>query len=809
MMKRLSVKGKVSISIFTIMLLIYGAPGISYGQDTPAIVEFSDLSLAKAVRSRLGLGIGDGVDVLKIPKIELVRLTELYIRGGTVRDLSGLEHATELRKLDLWGNRIVDITSLAPLTQLRELDLGGPRTGNEIIDITPLAQLTQLTELNLSSNQISDITPLEHLTRLTELGLGWNKLTDADITPLAQLTRLTKLNLGSNQISDLTPLTQLTELTSLILGGNQISDLTPLMQLTDLTILLLEVNRIRDLSPIAQLKQLRLLYLSHNQIRDVTPLAQLAESLTELHLNNNQVRDVTPLAQLTHLEKLYLQNNQVRDVAPLANLTLLKTLKLRNNPTTDTSTLGSLLDENPGLDIDIEVVSDKDSLESVTASARLNGSIVTLILRNGEFEFSRSRIADAVTISGTTGATFHWSDIEKVSDTEIKIELTFDGTIDEDTTLIFTVGPGAIENYNGPALTAEISSSASATKGLTEASTTDATMSISPSSVASPAVGKQLEFNLNITAGEAVAGYQAIVQYDTTALRYVSGANGDYLPTGAFFVEPKVEGNLVKLNAASLAGESKGDGTLAALTFEIIAVKASTLMLSDVLLSNSAGETFLPQIENAEITEPTQLKGDVNGDGTVNIADLVLVASNLGGTGQDAADVNGDGQVNIADLVLVAGALGNSAAAPSLHPQTLDMLTATDVKKWLSAAQRLNLTDTMSQRGILFLEQLLITLTPKETVLLANFPNPFNPETWIPYQLEKPTEVTITIYAINGHAVRTLALGHQATGVYQNRSRAAYWDGKNAFGEPVASGLYFYTLTADDFTATRKMLIRK
>ncbi|MXV82932.1 T9SS type A sorting domain-containing protein [Candidatus Poribacteria bacterium] len=265
----------------------------------------------------------------------------------------------------------------------------------------------------------------------------------------------------------------------------------------------------------------------------------------------------------------------------------------------------------------------------------------------------------------------------------------------------------------------------------------------------------------------------------------------------------------MKLNAASLAGESNGDGTLATLTFEVIAVKASILRLSDVLLSNSTGETFAPQIENAEITEPTKLTGDVNGDGTVNIADLVLVASNLGQTGSNAADVNTDGVVNIADLVLVAGALGTSASAPSLHLQALETLTATEVKQWLSAAQRLNLRGIYSQRGILFLQQLLVVLTPKETVLLPNFPNPFNPETWIPYHLAKGADVTLHIYAMNGALVRTLTLGHQAAGKYQNRSRAAYWDGKNDVGEPVASGAYFYTLKAGEFTATRKMLIRK
>ena len=335
------------------------------------------------------------------------------------------------------------------------------------------------------------------------------------------------------------------------------------------------------------------------------------------------------------------------------------------------------------------------------------------------------------------------------------------------------------------------------------------TVSLLPASVQSPNIGQQLKLSLKIASGENVAGYQATVQFDDTALRFVSGTNGDFLPAGGFFVDPKVEGNLVQLNAASLAGESDGDGTLATLTFEVIAVKASTLTLSDMLLSNRAGETFLPQIENAEITEPTKLKGDINGDGTVNIADLVLVASNLGETGQNAADVNGDGQVNIGDLVLVAGALGNSATAPSLNPQAVKMLTATEVKQWLSAAQRLNLTDTTSQRGILFLQQLLTALIPKKNALLPNYPNPFNPETWIPYHLAKDADVTLHIYAVNGALVRTLALGHQAAGMYQSRSRAAYWDGKNEFGESVASSVYFYKLTTDGFMATRKMLILK
>ena len=201
---------------------------------------------------------------------------------------------------------------------------------------------------------------------------------------------------------------------------------------------------------------------------------------------------------------------------------------------------------------------------------------------------------------------------------------------------------------------------------------------------------------------------------------------------------------------------------------------------------------------------------DVNKDGVVNIIDLTLVASNFGKSGQNSADVNGDGVVNIIDLTLVAGAFGNTAGAPSMWKLDQDIVpTRTQVKQWLHQAREVNLTDSTFQRGILILEQLLVSLTPKETALLPNYPNPFNPETWIPYQLSVPADVSIAIYAADGKLVRTLDLGHQSVGIYESRSRAGYWDGRNAQGEPVASGVYFYTLIAGDFAATRKMLIKK
>ena len=172
----------------------------------------------------------------------------------------------------------------------------------------------------------------------------------------------------------------------------------------------------------------------------------------------------------------------------------------------------------------------------------------------------------------------------------------------------------------------------------------------------------------------------------------------------------------------------------------------------------------------SKIVEDPNTHPDVNNDGSVNITDLVIVASNFGatinGTIQPNPDVNRDGVVNKADLIIVADIL-TPASAPTLRPQY------------------------------------------PETALRPNYPNPFNPETWIPYTLAAPANIEILIHSGEGRLVQRLDLGHQDAGNYENKHRAAYWDGRNAFGESVASGLYFYTLIAGDFTATRKMLIRK
>ena len=208
------------------------------------------------------------------------------------------------------------------------------------------------------------------------------------------------------------------------------------------------------------------------------------------------------------------------------------------------------------------------------------------------------------------------------------------------------------------------------------------------------------------------------------------------------------------------------------------------------------------EVEDASV----YVKADVNGDGEINILDLVIVAAF--DTTNESADVNGDGTINILDLVTVASNLGEEdIAAPAAHS-----LTADQIQSWITQARQADEVDDgipAFRRGIRTLQYLLLKLRPETTALLPNYPNPFNPETWIPYQLADPASVTVSIYSAEGKLTHTLEVGHQAAGLYQDRNRAVYWDGKNESGETVASGIYFYKLKAGESSATRKMLILK
>ncbi len=311
------------------------------------------------------------------------------------------------------------------------------------------------------------------------------------------------------------------------------------------------------------------------------------------------------------------------------------------------------------------------------------------------------------------------------------------------------------------------------------------------------------------------------LQLITPGLSKISGDNqagvSGALLANPFVIEVRDENGSVLKGISVTFTVTTGDGTLNTThtTTDENGRAKSTLTLGPNLGTNTV-EVSAAGIQGKAIfnaisdTESPSMTADVNSDGSVNVLDLVVIASELGNAGINlAADVNGDGVVNVLDLILVAGMFDGAAAAPAAQPQAPETLTAVEVHGWLTDARALEVRSPIMKRGFVVLEQLLISLTPKETELLANYPNPFNPETWIPYRLAEDAFVTLTIYDRIGRVVRTFDVGHRIASAYENRSKAIHWDGKNNVGEQVASGVYFYALTAGDFSATRKMLILK
>ena len=227
--------------------------------------------------------------------------------------------------------------------------------------------------------------------------------------------------------------------------------------------------------------------------------------------------------------------------------------------------------------------------------------------------------------------------------------------------------------------------------------------------------------------------------------------------------------------------------------------------------ANEATTTTTTTTTTRSTTPADDSKYDVNGDGVVDGKDKVLVLEAvLAGTYVAKYDVNDDKKLNILDYVLVdvkvdAGAAG----APTLLGMKMTTVQIDRLQEQIDLLIATNDRSPAALRTLVYMQQLLATARPEKTQLFANYPNPFNPETWIPYELATDTHVKITIYNTQGVVIRTLQFGHQSAGYYTGRDRAAYWDGRNALGEQVASGLYFYQLETDTMSSMRKMVILK
>ena len=266
-----------------------------------------------------------------------------------------------------------------------------------------------------------------------------------------------------------------------------------------------------------------------------------------------------------------------------------------------------------------------------------------------------------------------------------------------------------------------------------------------------------------------------------------------------------------------------GSGIMLGASFRAKAVGLSKIQLQNLILVDSNEEQIDCEIHELKvIVEDPVRPWDVNADGVVNIFDLSIVVRSIGQlipTHLDIyPDVNGDGVIDLNDVALVSSHFGESYRIDETHaaPQSISgslHLIPPSIRKQLESIYReLLLTPNNSPefiRARQVLQYLLFPSVPAQNQLLQNYPNPFNPETWIPFHLASAGQVTIGIYDVEGTLIRRIDLGYLMPGRYLNRTNAAYWDGKNVYGERVSSGIYFYTLSTASFRTTRKMIISK
>ncbi len=724
-------------------------------------VNIPDANLRAAIEKALGK-----TSDARITVEEMATLTRIDAGSRDIGDLTGLEAATNLERLELPHNLIADISPLAGLVRLHRLVL----EDNAISDLTPLAGLISLEDhLNISHNVVSDLTPLAGLINLRSLSISDNLI--IDLSPLAGLTKLERISMSGNPPADLSPLSALTSLRHFGSWGTPILDLAPLAKLPKLTTVNICGGEISDLSSLKDATGLTELYFAGNEISDLSPLTSLT-SLTRLSFEHNEISDVSPLAALHGLTWLDLEDNAISDVSPLSELSNLTWLNLSRNAVTDVSSL-AILPNLTWVGLVGNAVSDISGLEKLSEVTPVSHFI------NTAFPEAGPKIVGPWLWVIVPGSRLDHTDfLARASSgaaTEVKVA-TFGATegkvVGNSEWELHELSPTGGDNIN------------EMTDALGWGSGSEIYDHIVYGSVTLD-VPREQDTTMLVGSGDAVKVWLngELVHYNP-----VTRGAGDFQDAFPVTLKPGT-------NVLLVAVDNRGHGAFSGFFG----------------FAKDTDYTVNHPDKKIAIEVPAY---DVNRDGIISILDIILVGQDLGKANptHEGTDVNGDGTVNISDLIVVAGHLGELSgisAAPSVLAIDDMRLDPAMIQTWIAQAQAANDGSLTFQRGITNLQRLLALLIPEETALLANYPNPFNPETWIPYQLAASTKVTLQIFAVNGALVRTLDLGHQPAGVYQQRRRAAYWDGRNQVGESVASGVYFYTLTAGDFTATRKMLIRK
>ena len=730
---------------------------------------------------------------------ELATLTRLAKRNANISNLTGLESATNLTTLDLDENNITDISPVVGLTNLTWLLLGG----NNISDISGLAGLTNLTGLSLYNNNISDISAVTELTNLTTLWLSDNNI--SDLLPLVQNT-----GLGTGDTVDVrrNPLNELS-----------IQNHIPALQDRGVTVefdraatgervnipdpnLRAAIERILGKAsggPITTVDMARLPPLAaiESNISDLTGLEH-ATHLIVLFLFDNNITDLSPLAGLTNLNWLELFDNNITDISPLAGLTNLAALGLSDNNISDLSPLV----KNTGLGSGDEVNVDGNPLSYTSINThiptlRSRGVVVSANnLKPPTLEYLLSvsvglnLIHVPLQVSVVDGVAKTLTSISDLYDAlggvdKVNFLITYD-TSTQDWLTYFGVSDRGTTND----------------KTLTYAMGILAGMK-TPTSVR--LTGKPLGNNgtsiISLNQGLNVVG---LPLRDSRINRVSDLLNLDGIQGNVPVVIVTVDGDFKSVGRAGDPGDipiTGGQG------FLLTVQRAARVTLSGEGWTNdsvTAAPQILTRLPVRHTTPVLALRGSIIDEATgANRSGFRVAVKNLS-TGRQVATTAGDAEAGyrlaMVDIkTMRAAQVGDTL---EISAQSTNPFIGVEPLRYAMTAE-----DVL--QGWIQLPALVAYEIPKETELLANYPNPFNPETWIPYRLAEDAEVSLTIYDANGQLVRTIDVGHRVAAVYERRSKAIYWDGRNNLGEQVASGVYFYHLSAGDYSQTRKMLILK
>ena len=593
-----------------------------------------------------------------------------------------------------------------------------------------------------------------HLAAITELDIsgeyGEPNITSLQSGDFSGLTSLTDLNLFDNSISNISPLAGLTSLTWLSLGYNSVSDLSPLKNMTALTTLDLLDNSVTDISALKNMTALTWLRLRKNSIEDISALKKMT-AMTTLELSKNSISDISALKNMTALTWLNLHSNSISDISALKDMTALTELNLYGNSISDISALKKMtaLTELNLYDNSIGNIS---SLSGLTALTILN--------------LGYNSVSDLSPLAGLTKlinldlSNNSITDISKLAKLTLltRLELNSNSITDisklEDLTKLITL-------Y----LSSNSITDISELEHLTNLETLDLS-SNSISDISALADLALINLGLSDNSITDISAIEGLITLWTLSLS--ENTISDYAPLRRLIVAIGAYNGTLDLDITIPEVPNNNDPVF------------------------TDGDSTTRSI--AENTESDENIGDTVAATDADTGDTLTY--HLGGT--DAASFS---------IVRSSGQLQTNGALDYETQTSYTVTVAVSDGKGGSDSitVTINVTDVAGEAPSVETSSVI----PENTALLTNYPNPFNPETWIPYQLAKPADVTLTIYDVRGHLVRTLRLGNQPAGIYRSRSKAAHWDGRNHFGEKVATGLYFYTLKAGDFSATRKMLIRK